>query len=135
MKYAVIESGGKQYRVSEGDVLDLERLNTSEKEISFEKILLYVSDGAVKFGAPTVADATVKAEVMGDIRGEKLYVSKFKSKVRHRRTTGHRQELTKVKIQEISLKGEVKAKEAPVKEAAEEPKTRRVRKTAAKKTT
>lgn len=109
MKYAVIKTGGKQYRVSEGDVLEVERLKNDGKSLEFSEVLLYTSDGAVTLGKPTISGAKVKASVLGDIKGKKIRVAKFKSKVRYRRVHGHRQALTKVKIDEI-IAGSPKAK-------------------------
>lgn len=102
MKYAVIKTGGKQYKVSENDVLDVERLSSPAKNIDFKDILLVVDESIVKVGKPFVNGATVKAEILGNKRGEKIRVSKYKSKVRYRRVTGHRQNLTKIQIKEIA---------------------------------
>ena len=103
MKYAVIKTGGKQYRVSEGDQLEVEHLSTEGKKVDFTDVLLYVEDGSVKVGTPHVAGVVVKATLDGDIRGKKIRVAKFKSKVRYRRVTGHRQSLSKVTIDSIEL--------------------------------
>lgn len=110
MNYAVVRTGGKQYRVSVGDVLEVERLQTKEKTHEFTEVLLYCADGAVKVGKPTISGAVVKVSVLGDAKGEKIRVSKFKSKVRHRRVFGHRQALSKVKIEEIVVGGSSKSK-------------------------
>jgi len=101
MKYAVIRTGGKQYRVSEGDVIRVEHLPTEEKQITFSDVLLYAADSSVMVGSPIVSDIVVSATVMGDVRGEKIRVSKFKAKARYRRVTGHRQALSEVKIDSI----------------------------------
>ena len=104
MKYAIIKTGGKQYRVSEGDFIEVERLKTEAgKEHLFDNVLLYVSDGVLKIGAPFVGKAVVKGTVVELKKGEKIRVSKFKSKVRERSTSGHRQLLSKVKIEKIDL--------------------------------
>ena len=110
MKYAVVKTGGKQYRISEGDVLEVERLSTEgKKEITLDEVLLYTSDGVVSVGTPVVSGVRIQATVLGDTRGKKIKVSKFKAKVRYRRTTGHRQALSKVKIVSIDTKDKPKA--------------------------
>lgn len=104
MKYVVIKTGGKQYRASEGDILLVERLQnvTENKPISFDEVLLYVEDDVRKVGTPTVQGVTVKGTVLGNEKGEKIRVTKYKAKVRYRRVRGHRQHLSRVKIDEIS---------------------------------
>lgn len=124
MKYAIIQTGGKQYRVSEGDILEVERLTARPATtMTFSDVLLYVSDGDVQVGMPVVKGMSVQAEVLADVRGEKIRVTKFKAKARYRRTTGHRQALSQVKITQIgSEKAKVvtaQAKEAPVAKKAE----------------
>jgi large subunit ribosomal protein L21 len=101
MNYAVIRTGGKQYKVSEGDVIEIDRLADKNGKISFEEVLLLVNDGKVKLGKPTISGEKVEAKLVENIRGEKLRVSKYKAKVRYRRTTGFRAELSKVQIEKI----------------------------------
>jgi large subunit ribosomal protein L21 len=114
MKYAVIQTGGKQYKVSEGDVIEVERLKTKPSDaITFNDVLLYVADGDVKVGMPYVSGMTVAAQVLADTRGVKIRVSKFKSKVRYRRTTGHRQALSQIQITQIGAQKEKVAAPAP----------------------
>lgn len=104
MKYAVIKTGGKQYKVKEGDVVEVERLQIlPNKDYSFKEVLLYVSDDSFKVGKPKLEGVKVTGKLLEHTKGEKIRVSKFKSKVRYRRTTGHRQSLSKVKIESISL--------------------------------
>lgn len=111
MKYAVIQTGGKQYRVSEGDVIEVERLTQRPTEtIVFNDVLLFVADGDIKVGTPHVSGMTVNAEVVSDLRGEKIRVSKFKAKARYRRTTGHRQALSQIKITQIGVPAKAKKK-------------------------
>ena len=101
--YAVIETGGKQYRVSVGDVLSVEKLDQDAgTDITFDRVLLVSSDGATRVGTPTVAGATVVAAVQEQYRGEKLVIFKFKAKKRYRRRTGHRQSLTRLAITAIN---------------------------------
>ena len=100
--YAVIETGGKQYRVATGDTLDVERIETEAgKPYTFERVLLVANDGKVSVGLPTVARASVVADVTQHLRGEKKIAFKMKRRKGYHRTVGHRQELTRVKITEI----------------------------------
>ena len=93
MMYAVIETGGKQYRVEEGMVLKHERLNGVEvgQAVEFDKVLLVVEDEDLRVGTPYLDGASVKGEVREDGRGEKIIVYKYKSKKGYRRKQGHRQ--------------------------------------------
>lgn len=114
MKYAVIKTGGKQYRVSEGDTILIEKLPNKEKEsVKFSEVLLYSSeDGNVQVGQPALASISVEAVVLTHLKGDKIEVRKYKQKVRYRRAAGHRQELTRVKIKKIS---DLNVKETPKK--------------------
>jgi large subunit ribosomal protein L21 len=100
--YAIIESGGKQYRVEPGTVVALERIpGAVGTRVELDRVLL-VSDGtSVKIGKPVVSGARVVSEIVAQSRGEKIDVFKFKRRKKYRRKTGHRQELTKVRIAEI----------------------------------
>lgn len=112
MKYAVIQTGGKQYKVFEGDTIEVERLTANPaSSMVFSDVLLAVTDGEVKIGTPYIAGMTVSADVLGNTKGEKIRVAKFKAKSRYRRTTGHRQALTQVKITQIGGKSEKKVAE------------------------
>lgn len=105
MQYAIIKLGGNQYKIKEGDVIETENLNLKPGEkVSFDNVLLVVSNGTPIIGTPKVEGAYVKAVVLGNDKGEKIRVSKFKAKVRYRRVTGKRQNITKVKIEEIVTK-------------------------------
>jgi large subunit ribosomal protein L21 len=100
--YAVIETGSKQYRVSAGDTVQVERLPVEAgKPVTFERVLLVNNEGKVTTGAPTVAQATVEAEVVEHIRGEKTVAFKMKRRKGYHNKTGHRQELSVVRIKEI----------------------------------
>lgn len=102
MEYVVIKSGGKQYRVSEGDILLVDKLLVDEgKLMTFKDILLHVLDSKVQIGAPLVKNLEVKAKVLKQLKGDKIRVAKFKSKVRYRRVVGFRPHLTRVQIQKI----------------------------------
>jgi len=117
MKYAVFASGGKQYKVSEGDVVELEKLKVEANgALNLDSVLLFVEDGAVKVGQPTLSEVVIKAKVLGQIKAPKIRVAKFKAKARYRKVYGHRQELTKVQIEKIEVKAK-KAEEKPAKEA------------------
>jgi large subunit ribosomal protein L21 len=101
--YAIIETGGKQYRVSVGDRLSVERLTTPEgDQITFDRVLLVGGDGTTRVGAPVVDGATVSATVDDHFRGEKIVVFKYKPKKRYRRRIGHRQSLTHLTITAIN---------------------------------
>ncbi len=111
MRYAVIASGGKQYKVSEGDVIDVEKLAVIANDpISFDQVLLSVADEAISIGKPLVAGALVKGTVVEQRKGEKIRVAKFKAKVRYRRVTGKRQHLTRIKIDSIVVPGQKEQK-------------------------
>ena len=102
MQYAVIKTGGKQYRVAEGDVLEVDKLPVEKDgQVEFDQTLLYVSDGQVKIGRPILKDVKVKGKVLDQIKGEKIRVAKFKAKVRYRRVMGFRPQLTRVQIEKI----------------------------------
>jgi len=100
--YAVLETGSKQYRVSAGDTLKIERLPIEAgKPVTFDRVLLVNAEGKVTVGSPTVAGATVEADVVEHIRGDKVVTFKMKRRKGYHKTIGHRQELTVVKVKEI----------------------------------
>ena len=102
--YAVIETGGKQYKVSEGDTIFVEKLSVEEGEaVTFDKVLVVADGENVKVGAPLVDGATVEAKVVKNGKAKKIYVFKMKRKKNYRRKKGHRQPFTKVEISKISL--------------------------------
>ena len=99
--YAIIATGGKQSRVSEGDVIYIEKIDAQvDSTVSFD-VLLVGNDGDVKIGTPVVEGVKVEGKVVGQIRGEKIVVYKYKSKKNYRRKQGHRQPYTKVEITKI----------------------------------
>jgi large subunit ribosomal protein L21 len=104
MSYAVIKTGGKQYRVQEGQTLLVERLRDDVGATVELAPLLVAGDGDPVFDAKGLGSATVKAEIVGHERGPKLRVFKFKPKRGYRRRTGHRQELTRIRITGIATK-------------------------------
>ena len=103
MKTAIIVTGGKQYRVAEGDVIFIEKLGAEAGEsVTFDQVLAVVDGDVANFGTPTVAGATVTAKVEKNGRSRKIRVYKMKPKKGYRRTQGHRQPYTKVSIQTIN---------------------------------
>lgn len=110
MEYAIIKTGGKQYRVTTGDVLEIDKLPQEESSVvTFEDVLLLVSDSSVKIGKPNVSGARVMAKILKQKKGEKIKVSKFKAKSRYRRTIGFRALLSKVVIEKIESGEKVSA--------------------------
>lgn len=99
--YAIIATGGKQYRVSEGDVIYIEKIDaTVDSTVSFD-VLLVENEGDVKVGTPVVEGVKAEGKVVAQVRGEKIVVFKYKSKKNYRRKQGHRQPYTKVEITKI----------------------------------
>ena len=100
--YAIIATGGKQYTVSEGDVIKVEKLGVNAGDtVTFDQVL-FVNDGAAKVGDPTVNGASVEASVVKEGRGKKVIVYKYKRKTGYHKKNGHRQAYTKVKIEKIN---------------------------------
>ena len=100
--YAIIKTGGKQYRVSEGDVITIEKLDVAaEGTVSFDKVVTVVKDGDVKVGTPLVDGAKVTGTVLEHGKAKKILVFKYKAKSNYRRRQGHRQPFTKVRIEKI----------------------------------
>ena len=104
--YAVIQTGGKQYRVSPGDVIDVEKLDGDVgARVDLSSVLLVDEDGSVAVGTPTIDGAKVTAEVADQFRGPKIIVYKYKAKTRYRRKNGHRQSYTRLRIRHILTGG------------------------------
>jgi large subunit ribosomal protein L21 len=121
MPYCIIETGSKQYRVSAGDTLKIERLAIAAGEpVTFERVLLVNNEGGLAIGSPTVANAVVVADVMEHIRGEKKIAFKMKRRKGYHKTIGHRQELTVVKIKELRT-GSSSGSAEPARPVAEQP--------------
>ena len=102
--YAVIQTGGKQLRVQPGDVIEVERLPLSgeaEERIEFDRVLLVAGDDEVKVGAPTIEGASVTGVLLDEMRAPKIKVFKKKRRKGYKRTIGHRQNLLRVRIEEI----------------------------------
>jgi len=100
--YAVVQTGGRQYRVEPGQVVDVAHLPAAPgSEVALGHVLLVGEGEALRIGRPTVPGAQVIAEVLGDVKGKKIIVFKYKAKSRYRRKTGHRQVYSRVRIKEI----------------------------------
>lgn len=104
MKYAILQSGGKQYKVSEGDEILVDKLDSEKGKLyEFPQVLMVRNDEELLIGTPTVSNATVTGQVSDPVKGKKLYIYKYKAKVHYRRKMGFRPLYTKVKIESISL--------------------------------
>lgn len=101
-KYAVIKSGGHQYLVTEGQTLLVDKLAGENKTINFDQILLVKDGSKIEIGKPLVSGVVV-GEVLGEEKGKKIHISKFKAKTGYRKKIGFRSQLTKIKISSISL--------------------------------
>lgn len=108
--YAIVEISGKQYKVQEGDIVFVDRLENVEegKNITFDKVLMISDDKKVTVGQDTVKGAKVEASVIGHGKAKKIIVFKYKAKKNYRRTRGHRQPYTKIQIEKISATTRVK---------------------------
>ncbi len=103
MGYAIFASGGKQYRVSPGDVVEVDRLDAEASgSLTFDDVLLVSDDDGVRVGQPTVDGASIEASVLEHVRGPKIRIFTYQASKRRRRRMGHRQELTRVRIESIS---------------------------------
>ena len=102
--YAIIQTGGKQYKVEKGSVLEIEKLSEKNGSVVFDKVLLVVDGDSIKVGKPHLSDVSVKAKILDTVKGEKIRVSKFKSKSKYRRSTGFRKIMSKVEIENIEEK-------------------------------
>jgi len=143
--YAVIKTGGKQYKVAENQIVVVEKLAAAAGDsVAFDQVLLVGENGKMTLGAPTVAGASVTAEVVEQTRGDKIIVFKKKRRKNHRRRNGHRQHETVVRITEILTDGKTPTKTAkpkaepkpeakPADEAAPEPEAKPTAKKAAPK--
>ena len=100
--YAVIQTGGKQYKVAPGDMVKVEKLEAKKGDTIEIREVIMVADGdKVSVGKPTVSNATVTAEVVGDVKGTKLLIFKHRRRKGFRKTTGHRQSYTTIKVKDI----------------------------------
>lgn len=114
MKYVVLQTGGKQYKVTEGSTIDVEKIEAEPmSSVKFDQILLLAQDGDVQIGKPNLEGVSVTGQVIEQKKGEKIRVAKFKAKARYRKVTGHRQLLTTVKIEKISNVNSAKKESKP----------------------
>ncbi|HSW47868.1 MAG TPA: 50S ribosomal protein L21 [Candidatus Saccharimonadales bacterium] len=104
MKYAILQTGGKQYKVSEGSEIEVDKLDIlADSDYKFDKVLLFANDGVIQVGQPHLDGAIITAKVLEQKKGKKIRVAKFKAKARYRKVTGHRQMLTKLQILKIAM--------------------------------
>ncbi len=103
MAFAIIETGGKQYKIAEGDVFSVEKLKDHKDgdTVTFDKVLLIDDGKTTKIGTPYISGATVEVDLVETGKGKKLYIQKFKSKSRYKRRMGHRQAFSKVSVKKI----------------------------------
>ena len=135
--YAVVKTGGKQYRVAKDDTILVEKLEADEgAQITLDEVMMLGDGETVTVGRPTVANASVEAQVVSQTRGPKILIFRRKRRKNHRRLQGHRQDLTLLKITDISTSGKPAAKAAAKKQTATKeaaPKAAAAKKPAAKK--
>jgi len=102
--YAIMETGGKQYRVEPGDIIRVERLpGSKDDEVLFDKVLFVLDKEKIELGHPFIKDAKVRGKILNQGRGKKVVVFKFRRRKRYHKKRGHRQYLTTVKIENIEL--------------------------------
>lgn len=115
MKYAVLKTGGKQYKVTEGSEIEIDKIEAAlSSDVNFDKVLLLADNGEFIVGNPNIDGVHVEARVLEQKKGEKIRVAKFKAKSRYRKVTGHRQMLTKVQITKIAVGSKKTEKTAKV---------------------
>jgi large subunit ribosomal protein L21 len=103
--YAIIQTGGKQYRVEKGDVIEVERLGVENGAVDFKEVLFFSDGKAALVGTPHVKDCLVKGEVIGERKGPKVIAFKYKRRKNYRKKIGHRQKYDRVKIIDIVMEG------------------------------
>ena len=109
MKYAVVTSGGKQYKVIEGQVLEIDKIEAeSGANYTLDKVLLTVDGDSIHVGTPYLKDTVVIAKVLEQVKGDKIRVAKFKAKARYRKVQGFRAQLTRIKISSLAGKDPTK---------------------------
>ena len=112
--FAILETGGKQYKVAEGDILEVELLPAEfvkKNTASLDTVLLFQDDKQLHIGNPYVKNAKVKAKILDEIKADKIHIYKMKSKKGYRKSQGHRQKLHKIQIEKIEIKASAKVKE------------------------
>ncbi len=118
--FAILETGGKQYKVAEGDILDVERLapeTIKKNHVTLETVLLIQDDKGVHIGDPYVKHGRIKAKLVDEVKDEKIIIFKKKAKKQYKRKTGHRQKLHRIQVEKIEIKAPAKAKETDAKES------------------
>ena len=117
--YAVIKTGGKQYKVSEGEILEIDKIEgKKDQKIDFSDVLLVADGDKVEIGQPMVLEAKVTAKIIDQVKGEKIRVARFKSKVRYRKVKGFRAQLTKVQIEKIETSKPQETSDRPRKKSS-----------------
>lgn len=101
--YAIIEEGGRQFKVTSGDTILIDREAGDDKQIKFDRVLLVAGEGEPRVGLPTVANATVSADVIGEEKGEKITIQKYKRRKGYHKKIGHRQRYLRVRITGINV--------------------------------
>lgn len=101
MEYAVVKTGGKQYRVSKGAVLEVDRLESEDKDVILSEVLLFSSGEKIRIGKPFLSDVKVKATIVENLKGDKIRVAKFKAKAKYRRVMGFRSQVSRLEIKDI----------------------------------
>src|SRR3989338_3508764 len=111
MEYAIVKTGGKQYKVSAGSIIEIDRLNSQkDKEVILDNVILWVCDEQVKIGKPNLSNVKIKTRVIDNIKGDKIKVAKFKAKARYRRMMGFRTHITRLEIKSIGIGGKTAIK-------------------------
>ena len=103
--YAVIRAGGKQYKVAEGDVIEIEKVGEADSSLEFTPLLLVDDDGTTHAGKDDLAKTKVTAQVVGETKGPKVHIFRYRNKTRYRRRAGHRQKYSSVEISGIKTSG------------------------------
>lgn len=101
MEYAILKIGGKQYKVSKGAILEVDKLESESKEVVLSDVLLLASEGKIRIGKPVLSDVKVKATLLENIKGDKVRVAKFKAKAKYRRVMGFRPQISRLEIKDI----------------------------------
>jgi large subunit ribosomal protein L21 len=102
--YAIIESGGKQYKVTSGDIVNLELFEGGDqKSVKLDRVLMVGGEGSPKFGSPLVKGASVAADIIGEVKGDKIDIQKYKRRKGYHKKQGHRQKYTQIKITGITV--------------------------------
>ena len=99
--YAIVEISGKQYKLEKDAIVNVDRLKTAEKDLVLDKVILYSNDGEVKVGQPYLQNVKVKAEILGEVKANKVLGIKFKKRKNYTRTIGHRAQYSQLKINEV----------------------------------